>query len=227
MNWRLNIVIPLGFGTLALLGFWRLNAAGAVTPLTATRSLQQYESDQQGHTRLVREETGTFSRAANGDEAIRMNDAKTGEPISTQVRANGKSVSITHKTHTYTVSAITIPVTSDIVAAATAQMARSAQQHTLINGIWTREAPIKDANSGKIGGKVWSAVDYPLLVIRREMELPPWPSGRSAGNSTKIVEELSNVQIGAVPDPKLFVLPPLDGYTQIGCQGCPPPVLKK
>jgi len=227
MNWRLNIVIPAGLVVLALLSFWRVNAADMVIPLIATRTLQQFESDQHGQTRLVHEETGTLYRAANGDEAIWMNDAKTGEPSWTHVRANGKSVSITHKSHTYTVSTNPGLLTSPMAAAATAQMARNTQQQTLINGIWTREAPIKGANSGKIGGRVWSAVDYPLLVMRREMDLPPWPGGRSAGNTPKIIEELSNVQVGAVPDPKMFVPPPLEGYMQVGCPGCTPPVPTK
>lgn len=202
-------VSPCSF---ALASALAINLVSAQTiPLTATITRITYTISTSGGITLTlsREESGTFSRDAEGDEASHMQVMKNGEflPGTSLInrRTEGKSYIINDARRQYRVT----PWTGGLSAAAELKSRSTAAVTRTIGGIKCVAAPLRDGKTGQTIGKGWISPQYGITV-RSETDLLNQQTGQVVG---LVVEELSDIQIGVVLDPRAFAIPA--GYKEM------------
>src|SRR5579875_3419046 len=172
-------------------------AAPVTTPITAKMTSTTYEVGGNGQTSIISQESGTFARRADGSEVTRFLDPSTGQPRTAAIRANGQSIVIKYLSKRYTVGASS-PLAPDAVPF----IQKPGMESQTINGIYVVGISITDGKTGQVVGKAWFSPDY-KITVRTETER----TSAVTGKTIRMVQEMSDIQIGAAPDPNLFTVP--------------------
>lgn len=180
--------------------------------LTATKTRDTYTVGPAGGITLRLEERGTFSRNSAGDEATHLKVIQDGQATSgssvISLRKEGRSYVIDDARQQYRV----VPWPESPVLTNEAERKSTQAVTRTIDGVKCLAMPARDS-AGKIVGKNWVSPDY-AITVRSEMDV--W-SPQTDAIVGLVVEELTQIRIGATPDPGAFAIPP--GYKQVGERG--------
>jgi hypothetical protein len=181
-------------------------------PLTATKTRVTYSIGPAGGYTLKLEERGAFSRNSGGDEAAHLKVIRDGQlaPGSSVINQRREKISYVIDDARRQYRVVPWPgspaLTNEAGRQATTAVTRT------IDGVKCVSVPVRDS-TGKILGKDWVSPDYGITVRSEIDELSP-QTGAVIG---LMVEELTEIQIGATPDPAAFIVPP--GYKEVGGRG--------
>ena len=201
-------VSPVSSGTAT--GIAAAQPSGQATPLTATRNRVTYSIGPGEGITLKLEERGTFARNSVGDEAahlkvIRDGHAAPGSSVISQ-RKEGFSYLIDDARQQYRV----VPWSESLAVLTNEARRQSTPAVTrTIDGINCVAVPVQE-DTGKIVGKAWVSPEY-RIKVRSEMDVLSPQTGAVIG---LVVEELTEIHIGAAPDPSEFTIPA--GYKLLG-----------
>lgn len=190
-------------------------AAAESTPIIATRTNSTYAVNEAGQLTLIRQETGTWVRAADGSEATHMQEAKDGQPTGSLTmglitsRGNNQTIAINYRTKQYLVQ--------PAGPAPPPLQVKPGMESRVINGVYSVALPVRDRKTGEVTGKGWFSPDY-KITTRNEFDVTIPASGKKI----HIVDELSNVQVGVAPDAQQFAIP--SGFSRaagtVPCSNC-------
>lgn len=176
--------------------------------LTATKTRDTYAIGPAGGITLRLAERGTFSRNSAGDEATHLkvirDDQATSESSVISLRKEGRSYVIDDARQQYRV----VPWPESPALTNEAERKSTPAATGTIDGIKCVAVPVRDG-TGKVISKNWVSPDYGITV-RSEMDVLNPQTGAAIG---LVVEELTEIHIGASPDPGEFTIPP--GYKQV------------
>jgi hypothetical protein len=176
-------------------------ASAQTTSLTSTKTRTTYGIGHAGGITLKLEERGTFSRNSVGDEATHLKVIRDGQATAGTSLINKRKDSMSYVIDDARQQYRIVPWPDSPAGTSEVERQLGTVVTRTINGIKCVAVPARDS-SGKTTGKDWISPDYGITV-RSERDVLNQETGAAIG---LIVEELSDIQVGATPDPSGFAI---------------------
>jgi hypothetical protein len=183
-----------------------------IVQLTATKTRVTYSIGPAGGYTLKLEERGAFSRNSGGDEATHLKVIRDGQLASGSSVINQRKERISYVIDDARQQYRLVPWSGSPALTNEAERQSTPAATRTIDGVKCVSVPVRDS-TGKIVGKGWVSPDYGITV-RSEIDELSSQTGAVIG---LMVEELTEIQIGATPDPAAFIIPP--GYKEVEARG--------